>query len=114
MLAASRKPGLIRSFGALIRGWWNYDRVRAMPSDGRLLRLSPPCIVCVNGRTAEVVGREVCRTRNGPYVRYHCITEDGPAELNVRLVLRTLQASAQWIEKGRCQALLIGDVVVFG
>ncbi len=49
---ARRLRGLLTRLANLVRllpAWWQADRVRASPREGRLLRIMPPCIVRISG-----------------------------------------------------------------
>jgi hypothetical protein len=74
---------LVKSVGRLLRWWWESDRIRAAPSEGRLLRLVPPCLLRVRGEPAWVKERRVLHTATGPCVVYRCAGGAGDFELAV-------------------------------
>ena len=74
---------LLRDLFKLFRSWWQVDRVRISPTEGRLLRLIPPCIICVNGRPVEVLRRSVSRKTAEVIVQYDCLCEGRLAQLFV-------------------------------
>ena len=49
----------------LVRSWWRADRIRSMPPEGRLLRMSAGTLVTVRSHPAEIVGRSVGQTPAG-------------------------------------------------
>lgn len=91
---------LLKEFIRTVVSWWRIDRIRTSPRDGQLLRLSPGTIVSVRSRLAEVVGRSVCQTGDGPSVVYQCRTVGGAAMLSVRPMGDGRYASLQWSENG--------------
>lgn len=54
-------PRLLKDVARLVESWWQIDRVRISPREGRLLRLKPPCVVVVEDRPAEVLARTLGR-----------------------------------------------------
>ncbi len=104
---------MIRSVIELCRSILKQDRVRISPSEGRLLRLSPPCVLTIGSRTVRIVSRMVSETGSGPIVTYECETESGLAELIVRLN-RMLSSDVTLFENGVEYQLAESDVVVFG
>lgn len=67
----------------LLGSWWKVDRVRVSPTEGRLLRIEPPCCVVVESRPAEVVARTTGENAAGPFVVYDCVTARGDGRLLV-------------------------------
>lgn len=104
---------MIRSVIELCRSVLKQDRVRISPSEGRLLRLSPPCVLTIGPRTVRIVSRTVSETASGPTVTYECETDLGPAELIVRLT-RMLRNDVSLLENGIEHELAESDLVVFG
>src|SRR5262245_38096901 len=49
--------GVGRSLRGLIRAWWDVDRVRISPREGKLLGLVPPCVIRVQGEPFEIMNR---------------------------------------------------------
>lgn len=89
------------------------DRIRVGPDEGRLLRLTPPCLLTIGLQTVTIVSRTVSQTQDGPRVRYGCETEDGSAELTIRLT-PAFRTDVTWSESGRDVGLAESDIVVFG
>ena len=69
----------------LLRSWWQIDRVRASPREGRLLRLRPPCILVIDGRVVEVVARTLAHDYAGAIVSYDCRQGEEIGRLTIRL-----------------------------
>ncbi len=92
------------------------DRIRVSPSDGRLLRLAPPCALTIGSETVRVVSRTVSETAFGPVVSYECETDFGMAELTVRLTgdyRGGLSSEITWTNEQSRQAIAEQDVVVY-
>lgn len=104
---------MIKSVIELCRSVLKQDRVRISPSEGRLLRLSPPCVLTIGRRTVRIVSRAVSETVSGPIVTYECETDAGEADLIVRLT-RTLKSDVSLRENGIERELAESDFVVFG
>ncbi len=80
-----------------LRSWWRMDRIRVLPTDGRLLRLHPPCFVVIGGRSFEIAHRVVGQDAEGPFVDYNIHSQDGSARMLVRLIVETSQTVIRWI-----------------
>jgi hypothetical protein len=104
---------LLRDVFRLIASWWQVDRVRVSPHEGRLLRLEPPCVMVVESRPAEVLARTVGRTAAGPFVVYDCRSATGPCQLRVVPLGEGYVSRVSWIEDGRERELAADDVEVF-
>ncbi len=104
---------LLRDVFRLIASWWQVDRVRVSPDEGRLLRLEPPCVVVIESRPAEVLARTVGRTAAGPFVVYDCRSATGPYQLRVVPLGDGQVSCVCWIENGRERELAADDVEVF-
>jgi hypothetical protein len=104
---------LMHSIAELLRAWWRVDRIRAAPSDGRLLRLQPPCFVTIDGGPFEIARRVVGQDAGGPFVVYECHATGGSAQLIVRLVAESQQTSIRWIGPDGERRLNERDVAVF-
>lgn len=90
------------------------DRIRVSPSEGRLLRLSPPCVLTIGSETVQIVSRTVSATTDGPSVQYECETDYGVARLTVKLT-EAMRTQVDWSPPdGRPIPLAETDVVVFG
>jgi len=105
---------MIRSIVQLIHSTFQADRVRASPREGRLLRLWPPCIIKVRGRTVEVLRRIAGENATGPFVLHRCRTSTGPCELRVTPAGLGEAPSVEWIEDGREVPLSEEEVEVYG
>lgn len=112
-IASGFREGLARWF-RLLRSWWQADRVRVSPLEGRLLRMQPPCIVRVLGRYAQVRGRRTGQTPRGPYVCYDCELDDGHAQLWVEPIGPLCGQRVRWIEPAKEHLLDAREVEVFG
>ncbi len=96
-----------------IRSWWRVDRIRASPTEGRLLRLHPPCFVVIGGRSFEIAHRVVGQDSEGPFVDYNVSSPDGPGRLLVRLIVQTSQTVIRWIGPDGERSLEPCEVGVF-
>jgi len=105
---------LLRDLFELFRSWWQVDRVRISPTEGRLLRLIPPCIISVNGRPVEVLRRSVSRKTSEPIVQYDCLCEGRTAQLLVTLREKGQTTSVVWFENGQGRDLSESDVEAYG
>lgn len=94
----------------LLHWWWRGDRIRAPPSEGRLLRLAPPCFLRIAGEPAEVVSRQVAIAGDGQLIVHRCESAAGDFELAVRL---TGGGPEVRMRRGGCERLLaVEDVEV--
>lgn len=98
---------------ALVRNWWQSDRVRISPREGRLLRLKPPCFVVAGSSLLRVEGRVVGQGPGGPYVMYPCTSDTGPGELWVTLGSARQSPHIRWIQDGRQAELDEMDLQIF-
>jgi len=105
---------LLRSTGGLVRDWWNVDRIRISPRDGRLMRLRPPCIIRVSGQIVEVLRRAVGETSAGPYVTYECHNGDRPCLIRVTPVGPIHRPTVVWIEGDKEFEISESEVVFLG
>jgi hypothetical protein len=76
---------LATALARLLHWWWRSDRIRAPPSEGRLLRLVPPCFLRIAGEPVEVVSRDVTFAGDRQLIMHRCQSEAGEFELAVRL-----------------------------
>jgi hypothetical protein len=74
---------VVKTVLALLHLWWYADRIRASPSDGRLLQLEPACLLRIRGEPAQVTGRHVRPVGTGVEVVYRCSAARGDFELVV-------------------------------
>ncbi len=93
----------------LIHSWLHRDRIRVSPSSGQLLRLKPPCCLCVRGQYVEIVNRAV--SDGEPAVVYRCRTRTGVSTLAVNLL--NGRVTMEWCEGGQIARLPPEDVEVF-
>jgi hypothetical protein len=91
----------IHALAGLLRSWWQADRVRVSPSEGRLLRLRVRSVIQVLGEPAVVVKRRVGHTEEGPYVVYECEGIAGSSEIHVRPIGGTHHVAIRWVVKGK-------------
>jgi len=95
---------LTKALARLAHSWWQVDQVRASPTEGRLLRLRPPCYLRIGTETVEIVWRR----RAEREVFYECA--DG-SELQV--LLSGLKPEVYWLRHGERQLLTESDIEVF-
>ncbi len=102
---------LCRLLADALRIWWQQDRIRISPNEGRLLRLQIPCILAIDGNLIELTGRTVCRSSTGNYVVYRGVATGSrfPCELAVE----PEQNLVRWTDRGGTRSLDPGDVEVF-
>ena len=105
--------GLFARVFRLLRSWWQADRVRISPSEGRLLSLPVPCILRIGGRYVQVRRRCTGMNADGPYVLYECIADTQPAQLIVSPCPAPRLQVVQWRCEGVGQALDPDDIEVF-
>jgi len=65
----------------LVQAWWNKDRVRVSPREGRLLRVAVGSILFIEGERHQVLGRDTIDTSHGPVIRYQCESANAECEL---------------------------------
>jgi hypothetical protein len=106
-------PKLLRSLVDLARSWWQADRVRASPSEGRLLRLAVGSVLRVRGEPSLVAKRCVGHTACGPYVLYECEGIAGRSRLILRPIGGTHEITVHWITDGREEALSEEEVEAY-
>ncbi len=107
--------GLVRLVGAAMgaaRAWFEADRIRASPREGILLRLRPPAIVRVRGKTLEVTSRRVVE---GPPADLVCYGWSGPdGRAGELLVVPLPRAAVLFLENGAGVPLAEDEVEVVG
>lgn len=96
----------------LLRSWWQVDRIRASPREGRLLRLRPPCILVIDGRVVEVVARTLAHDDDCVTVSYDCRQGQDVGCLTIRLA-GGLTSNVVWTAAGVERRLPADDVEVF-
>src|SRR5262245_34568876 len=104
---------LVRGLAGLLHSWWQRDRVRASPREGRLLGLPPRCILLIDGDMVEVVNRAAERRGRAPAVVYRCRTRTGSGRLHVTLVEPGQECRVRWHEDGRVRELAEDSVEIF-
>jgi hypothetical protein len=105
-------PALFSMARRLVHSWWQGDRIRVSPTTGKLLRLRPPCCLCVGGQYVEVLDRTI--QEGAPAVLYGCRTRAGMGSLRVELVSSAAGVAVEWREGGQVVRLKATDVDVFG
>jgi hypothetical protein len=105
---------LCRACLDLVAAWWRADRVRISPREGELLRLRPECVLIIAGKPVEVLRRHEVQTRFAQGVRYECLTDEGPAELEVRLSENASRLKISWLVFGRIETLVEHQIEIFG
>jgi hypothetical protein len=103
----------IHALAGLLRAWWQVDRVRVSPSDGRLLRLGLRSVIQVMGDPAVVMKRRVGHTEEGPYVAYECEGVAGSSEILVRPIGDRHRVAIRWVTKGKERALSEAEIEAF-
>jgi len=76
----SARASLARTLFDAVRTWWRQDDIRVSPNEGRLLRLSVPCVVEVERELFEVTRRAVGRRADGKFVTYEARAAAGDTE----------------------------------
>lgn len=111
--------GVGRSLRGLIRAWWDVDRVRISPREGKLLGLVPPCVISVRGEPFQIVNRRESTKRTESSdetiacVRYDCSGAGGSGRLHVRLAgARELQVT--WAISDSVSTLEEHQIEIFG
>jgi hypothetical protein len=74
---------ILRSIREFVRAWWQVDRIRVSPGDGRLWNLKPGSITILDGQPVEIVGRTLLNIAESPIVVYDCRIEQGMVRLKV-------------------------------
>lgn len=78
---SSFTASLAADAASLFRAWWQKDRIRSSPREGKLLRLAPGAILCIAGKTIEVETRDVIESSEGSILRFRCRDADTHIEL---------------------------------
>lgn len=104
--------GLWSSLRDLFRAWWRVDRIRISPREGRLLRLTPPCLLEYDREIWLVESRAVGTGTTGSYVSYRCSGEGRHALLTVTPASAGRE-QALWIANGACQAVSADEFEVY-
>jgi hypothetical protein len=88
---------MFRSLGRLMRSWWEADRIRILPSEGRWLRLLPGDLVEHDGKYWEIVDRAVRESPSESLVAYRCVAGSRMRRL---LVAPGTFDELEWEEEG--------------
>ena len=98
----------------LVAAWWRADRVRISPREGELLRLRSGCVLIIAGKPVEVLCRQEVQTACAQGVRYEFHTDEGKAQLEVRLSENANRLEIGWSISGRIETLEEHQIEVFG
>lgn len=101
----SRFDRLVR----LIRDWWQVDRVRISPREGRLLRLQPGDLLQLEGMTVTIIAVDP----DASGVRYRCEGAGFSGELWVGLDAGRQADEVVWSRQGCQQRLPAVEVEVY-
>lgn len=74
-------PSLRAGLSYCVQTWWNKDRVRVSPREGRLLRVDAGAILFIERERHQVLGRDTIATKYGPVIRYRCEAAHAEREL---------------------------------
>ena len=96
----------------LLRSWWQVDRVRISPQEGRLLRLQPSCVLVLDGKRIVVQTRRLERQATRLWVVYDCLAEAGAGELWV--AADSVHRAMHWLENDTNIELEDADIMVLG
>ncbi len=83
-----------------LRAWWESDRIRASPRDGRLLRIQVGDLLKVEHLEFEVVSRSLDSTGHRQLLRLSCLGSSGPASLEVVVDENITRQTATWNHSG--------------
>lgn len=72
-----------QSLMPVLWSWWNVDRIRVSPQEGRLLKLQEGQVIHIRGEQYRVNSREVVCDRSRTRVRFMLIAEECAATLCV-------------------------------
>ncbi len=89
----------------MIRAWWNHDRIRVSPEEGKLLRTQPGDFLVVAGMPIEVVSRTVHEGPLGFDLQLQCREGSRIATLQIQL---TLDGT---VESIHCDDLKTGRII---
>ncbi|MFK7819245.1 MAG: hypothetical protein AB8G99_11035 [Planctomycetaceae bacterium] len=89
------------------------DRIRVSPSEGRLLRLQPSCVLMIGSETIRIKSRTVEDSLKHPTVTYECETDFASGILFVQL-LPHHRIDVEWRIENAHQKIAESDVIVLG
>ena len=95
----------------VLHAWWNQDRIRISPREGRLLTLQAPCIVEIHGDLVELTDRIVGQSSGGPDVVYRGKVVNNGA--TVELCVQPGDADVRWTKKGVTTMLAEHEFIVY-
>ena len=104
---------IARDICRLILRWWQADRPRVSPREGRLLRIQPAAILRIGNHMAEVLRRTVGEDASGPYVIYHCQSGTRASELYLRPLGIHGHVTLLWSEENSVRELTEDEIEVF-
>lgn len=107
---SSFTASLAADAASLFRAWWQKDRIRSSPREGKLLRLAPGAILSIAGKTIEVETRDVIETSEGSILRFRCRDADTHSDLWVKVQAVPIIA---WSCGGEERDLSVEDVEVW-
>jgi hypothetical protein len=99
---------LVKQLWRLVHSWWRQDRIRLSPTEGRLLRLEPPCFLVIDGQPFEIVKRTLRPSDREPVAVYTCRTCG--SELMIR---QGLTPEILWHHQGVVRRLHETDIEVY-
>jgi hypothetical protein len=83
-----------------VRTWWDTDRIRVSPNDGRLLRIQPGDLMTIEGLDIEVLDRSLNSTERGELLQLNCRGPLGTATLTVAIDTEVINQKATWAQSG--------------
>lgn len=104
---------LLADCAALIRSWWDVDRIRISPTEGKLLRLRIGSVIVVNRRSFEVVGHRADQLGSEVTITCDCRGVDGDSRL-VIVTNETAVCRLSWIDEHGELELDPLDVEIYG
>lgn len=76
---------VFRDFWKIIASWWNTDRIRISPRDGRLFRIMPDDLLTVDGVDLEVLDRTLVIGEECQSLRLDCRSPSGSVTVSVMI-----------------------------
>ena len=104
---------IARDVCRLFSRWWQADRPRASPREGRLLRIQPAAILRIGNHMTEVLSRTAGEDESGPYVIYHCQSGNQASELYLKPLGIHGHCSLHWTQDNLVHELTEDDIEVF-
>ena len=96
----------------LVCSWWQADRIRPSPREGRLLRIEPEACLRIGATMYQVKRRTEGRSTAGPHLTYECESAGGRGFLRVTPTVAGAVAVC-WIRDDTERVLSEDDVEVF-